>query len=63
MPVDQANMAYASTFELFLEYGVDHISEVFNKLMEELNANRAKQDYTILNEINRTTKTTIIQST
>ena len=26
LPVDQANRAYATAFELFLEYGIDHIS-------------------------------------
>eukprot|EP00972_Heterocapsa_arctica_P031036 4566349-Heterocapsa_arctica.AAC.1 len=61
MPVDQANRAYASAFELVLEYGIDHISEVFNKMLEKLNANRAKQDYTILDEINHITKANIIQ--
>eukprot|EP00972_Heterocapsa_arctica_P059646 8795921-Heterocapsa_arctica.AAC.1 len=61
MPVDQANLGYASAFELFLEYGIEHLSEVFNKMMVKLNANRVKQDYTILNEINRITKANIIQ--
>eukprot|EP00972_Heterocapsa_arctica_P112536 16432360-Heterocapsa_arctica.AAC.1 len=30
--------------------------------MEELNANQTKRDYTILNEIDRTTKANIVQS-
>eukprot|EP00972_Heterocapsa_arctica_P045150 6665960-Heterocapsa_arctica.AAC.1 len=30
--------------------------------MEDLNANRTKRDYNILNEINRTTKANIVQS-
>eukprot|EP00972_Heterocapsa_arctica_P087943 12968026-Heterocapsa_arctica.AAC.1 len=61
MPVDQANRGYASVFEFYLEYGIDHSSKVFNKLMERLNTKRSQQDYTILNEINRITKTNIIQ--
>eukprot|EP00972_Heterocapsa_arctica_P094605 13950654-Heterocapsa_arctica.AAC.1 len=27
MPVDQANRAYASTFEFYLEYGTEHIAK------------------------------------
>eukprot|EP00972_Heterocapsa_arctica_P013698 2021493-Heterocapsa_arctica.AAC.1 len=34
IPVDQDNMAYASTFELFLEFGNDHCSKVFDKLTD-----------------------------
>eukprot|EP00972_Heterocapsa_arctica_P082424 12146615-Heterocapsa_arctica.AAC.1 len=62
MPLDEANRGYASAFEFFLEYGIDHISKVFNRLMEKLNASRVKQDYTILNGNNRITKANIIQS-
>eukprot|EP00972_Heterocapsa_arctica_P094300 13905171-Heterocapsa_arctica.AAC.1 len=62
MPMYQANRAYASAFEFYLEYGTDHISTYFNKLMERPNTNRVKQYYTILNEINRITKTNIFQS-
>eukprot|EP00972_Heterocapsa_arctica_P114628 16443403-Heterocapsa_arctica.AAC.1 len=61
MPLDEANRAYAIAFEFFLEYGIEHISNVFNRLTETLNASRIKQDYTILNEINRVTKANIIQ--
>eukprot|EP00972_Heterocapsa_arctica_P046562 6871441-Heterocapsa_arctica.AAC.1 len=62
MPLDEANRGFASAFELVLEYGIDHISKVFNILMEKLNASRVKKDYTILNEINQITKANIIQS-
>eukprot|EP00972_Heterocapsa_arctica_P037882 5575820-Heterocapsa_arctica.AAC.1 len=34
IPVDRDNMEYASAFELFLEFGNDHCSKVFDKLME-----------------------------
>eukprot|EP00972_Heterocapsa_arctica_P104689 15429362-Heterocapsa_arctica.AAC.1 len=57
MPIDQANRGYASAFEFYLEYGIDHTSKVFNKLMERLNTRRIEQDHTILNEINNITKT------
>eukprot|EP00972_Heterocapsa_arctica_P017179 2539506-Heterocapsa_arctica.AAC.1 len=62
IPVDRENMAYASAFELFLGYGNDHYSKVFDKLTERLNTNRTVQDYTMLGEINCTTKANIIQS-
>eukprot|EP00972_Heterocapsa_arctica_P078525 11580327-Heterocapsa_arctica.AAC.1 len=55
-------MAYASTFELFLEFGNDHCSEVFDKMMDMLNADRHFPDYNIRREINSTTKANIIQS-
>eukprot|EP00972_Heterocapsa_arctica_P018649 2757342-Heterocapsa_arctica.AAC.1 len=62
MRIDQANRAYASAFEFFLEYGIYHISKVFNKLIERLNTRRIEQYHTILNEINNITKTNLIQS-
>eukprot|EP00972_Heterocapsa_arctica_P021615 3179076-Heterocapsa_arctica.AAC.1 len=62
IPMDRENMAYASTFELFLEYGNDHLSKIFDKHMERLNTDRTVQYYTILNEINCKTKANIIQS-
>eukprot|EP00972_Heterocapsa_arctica_P021150 3113513-Heterocapsa_arctica.AAC.1 len=55
-------MAYASAFELFLECGNDRYSKIFDKQMERLNADRTVKGYTILCEINRTTKANIIQS-
>eukprot|EP00972_Heterocapsa_arctica_P000369 53532-Heterocapsa_arctica.AAC.1 len=55
-------MAYASAFELYLEYGNDHYTKIFDKRMERLNTNRAVQYYTILREINCRTKANIIQS-
>eukprot|EP00972_Heterocapsa_arctica_P032236 4750812-Heterocapsa_arctica.AAC.1 len=62
MPVDQANRAYASTFEFYLEYVTEHIAKVFDKLMMRLNTSRSDKDYTILHDINRVTKTNLIQS-
>eukprot|EP00972_Heterocapsa_arctica_P066710 9844503-Heterocapsa_arctica.AAC.1 len=55
-------MAYASASELFLDYGNDHYSQVFDKLMQLLNTSRTVQHYYILSEINRTTKANITQS-
>eukprot|EP00972_Heterocapsa_arctica_P006338 930272-Heterocapsa_arctica.AAC.1 len=40
IPVDRENMAYASAFELYLGYGNDHYSKIFDMLMGILNANR-----------------------
>eukprot|EP00972_Heterocapsa_arctica_P064621 9535287-Heterocapsa_arctica.AAC.1 len=55
-------MAYASAFELFLEYGNDHYSNIFDKRMERLNEDRTVKYYTIPSEINCTTKANIIQN-
>eukprot|EP00972_Heterocapsa_arctica_P050175 7378946-Heterocapsa_arctica.AAC.1 len=41
-PVDTEDMAYASTFELFLEYGNDHLAKIFDRLQERLNKRRKK---------------------
>eukprot|EP00972_Heterocapsa_arctica_P109303 16094677-Heterocapsa_arctica.AAC.1 len=35
-PVDSEDMAYASTFELFLEYGNDHYAKTFDRIEEHL---------------------------
>eukprot|EP00972_Heterocapsa_arctica_P054770 8072644-Heterocapsa_arctica.AAC.1 len=61
IPVDRESMAYASAFELYLEYGNDHYSQIFDMLMERLNANGPVQ-YSMLSEINCRTKANIIQS-
>eukprot|EP00972_Heterocapsa_arctica_P059818 8822728-Heterocapsa_arctica.AAC.1 len=54
-------MAYAIAFELFLEYGNDRYSQIFDKQIERLNTDRTVKDYAILSEINCTTKDNIIQ--
>eukprot|EP00972_Heterocapsa_arctica_P027055 3979492-Heterocapsa_arctica.AAC.1 len=61
IPVDRESMAYASAFELYLGYGDDHYSKLFDMLMEILNANRTVQ-HSMLSEINCRTKANIIQS-
>eukprot|EP00972_Heterocapsa_arctica_P114457 16442531-Heterocapsa_arctica.AAC.1 len=61
IPVDLENMAYASAFELYLEYGNDLHSNMFDMLMERLNTNRTVPD-SLLSEINCRTKANIIQS-
>eukprot|EP00972_Heterocapsa_arctica_P065085 9607739-Heterocapsa_arctica.AAC.1 len=61
IPVDRESMAYASAFELYLEYGNNHYSKIFDMMMEILNANRTVK-YSMLNEINCRTKANIIQS-
>eukprot|EP00972_Heterocapsa_arctica_P036357 5350537-Heterocapsa_arctica.AAC.1 len=55
-------MAYATAFELFLDYGNDRYSKIFDKQMERLNTNKTAQYYIMLSEINCTTKANIIQS-
>eukprot|EP00972_Heterocapsa_arctica_P046104 6801660-Heterocapsa_arctica.AAC.1 len=60
-PVDTDNMAYASSFELFLEYGNDHFATIFDRIQERLNKHRARIE-TLLNEINARTKANIILS-
>eukprot|EP00972_Heterocapsa_arctica_P083681 12331555-Heterocapsa_arctica.AAC.1 len=60
-PVDTEDMAYASTFELFLEYGNDHLAKIFDRIQERLNKSRARIE-TFLNEINTRTKANIILS-
>eukprot|EP00972_Heterocapsa_arctica_P048940 7210141-Heterocapsa_arctica.AAC.1 len=60
-PVDSEDMAYASTFELFLEYGNDHLARTFDRIEEHLNKRRASKE-TLLNEINTRTKANIIMS-
>eukprot|EP00972_Heterocapsa_arctica_P025935 3818118-Heterocapsa_arctica.AAC.1 len=54
-------MAYASAFELFLEYGNDHLATIFDSLQERLHNNRTRIE-TLLNDINTRTKANIIQS-
>eukprot|EP00972_Heterocapsa_arctica_P050305 7397695-Heterocapsa_arctica.AAC.1 len=60
-PVDSEDMAYAITFELFMEYGNDHLAKIFDRLQERLNKSRARIE-TLLNESNTRTKANIIQS-
>eukprot|EP00972_Heterocapsa_arctica_P113739 16438819-Heterocapsa_arctica.AAC.1 len=54
-------MAFANTFELFLEYGNNHLANIFDRIEERLNKRGATQ-YTLLNEINTRTKANIILS-
>eukprot|EP00972_Heterocapsa_arctica_P113974 16440041-Heterocapsa_arctica.AAC.1 len=58
-PVDAEDMAFASTFELFLEYGNDHLAKIFDRIEERLNKRRIMK-YTLLNDINTRTKANII---
>eukprot|EP00972_Heterocapsa_arctica_P053462 7874178-Heterocapsa_arctica.AAC.1 len=60
-PVDADNMAYASAFELFLEYGNDHLANIFDRIQERLNKNSVRIE-TLLNNINTRTKANIIHS-
>eukprot|EP00972_Heterocapsa_arctica_P099296 14652414-Heterocapsa_arctica.AAC.1 len=60
-PVDTENMAYASTFELFLEYDNHHLATIFDRIQERLNKSRARIE-TLLNETNTRTKANIILS-
>eukprot|EP00972_Heterocapsa_arctica_P036106 5312918-Heterocapsa_arctica.AAC.1 len=59
-PVDTEDMAFASTFELFLEFGNDHLANMFDRIEERLNKRRTMKE-TLLNEINTRTKANIIQ--
>eukprot|EP00972_Heterocapsa_arctica_P085347 12578428-Heterocapsa_arctica.AAC.1 len=58
-PVESRDMAYASAFESFLEYGNDHLARTFDRIEEHLNKRRASI-YTLLNNINTITKASII---
>eukprot|EP00972_Heterocapsa_arctica_P095935 14155756-Heterocapsa_arctica.AAC.1 len=60
-PVDTEDMTCASTFELFLEFGNDHLAKTFDRIVEQLNKRRASKE-TLLNEINTRTKANIILS-
>eukprot|EP00972_Heterocapsa_arctica_P115508 16448083-Heterocapsa_arctica.AAC.1 len=61
-PVASEDLAYASACELFLEYGNDHLANIFDRLQERLNNNRTIPIYILLNEINTRTKANVIQS-
>eukprot|EP00972_Heterocapsa_arctica_P088784 13091598-Heterocapsa_arctica.AAC.1 len=54
-------MAYASTFELYLEFGNDHFAEIFDRIEEHLDKIRGMKEM-LLNHINTRTKATIVQS-
>eukprot|EP00972_Heterocapsa_arctica_P060795 8968038-Heterocapsa_arctica.AAC.1 len=61
IPVDSEDMAFASTFELLLEYGNDHMANIFDRLQKRLNNNIIVPIDTLMNEINTRTKANIIQ--
>eukprot|EP00972_Heterocapsa_arctica_P014898 2193271-Heterocapsa_arctica.AAC.1 len=61
IPVGSEDMAYASAFELILEYGNDHLANIFDRLQKRLNKNRTVPIDTLLNDINTRTKANIIQ--
>eukprot|EP00972_Heterocapsa_arctica_P039497 5816581-Heterocapsa_arctica.AAC.1 len=60
-PADSEDMAYASAFELFLEYGNNHLANIFDRLQERLNKHRTRIE-ALPNEINTRTKANIIYS-
>eukprot|EP00972_Heterocapsa_arctica_P054693 8059816-Heterocapsa_arctica.AAC.1 len=55
-------LGQANTFEFFIECSTTHYAMVFDRIMERLNGSRGRQDYTIIDEINQTTKANIMQS-
>eukprot|EP00972_Heterocapsa_arctica_P104724 15433551-Heterocapsa_arctica.AAC.1 len=61
-PVDSEGMAYASAFELFLEYGNEYLAKIFDRLQKRLNNNKIVSIGTLLNDINTRTKANIILS-
>eukprot|EP00972_Heterocapsa_arctica_P023734 3497840-Heterocapsa_arctica.AAC.1 len=61
IPVDRESRAYASAFELLLEYGNDRYSKIFDMMLDILNENRTVQ-YSLLREINCRTMANIIQN-
>ena len=60
--MNESGGAEPSTFEFFIEFGTEHTAMGFDKLMVKLNEIRAREDYTIINEINMRTKASIVQS-
>eukprot|EP00972_Heterocapsa_arctica_P039650 5843431-Heterocapsa_arctica.AAC.1 len=60
-PLYSEDMAYASTFELSLEFGNDHFAKTFDRIEEHLDKRRGTT-YMLLNGINTRTTATIVQS-
>eukprot|EP00972_Heterocapsa_arctica_P037123 5464729-Heterocapsa_arctica.AAC.1 len=60
-PVDQEDMAYASTFELFLEIGNHHCATISDNIEEYLDDRRGTTEG-LLNQINTRTKAAIVNS-
>eukprot|EP00972_Heterocapsa_arctica_P062981 9291176-Heterocapsa_arctica.AAC.1 len=60
-PVDSEDMAYARTFELFLEYGNNHFAKTFDMIEEHLDKGRGTKEM-LLNKISTRTKAAIVQS-
>eukprot|EP00972_Heterocapsa_arctica_P097495 14384231-Heterocapsa_arctica.AAC.1 len=62
MILDEEGFAEANTFEFYIEYTTTHYAMVFDEIMERLNDVRARQDYSIIADINPYTKANIVQS-
>eukprot|EP00972_Heterocapsa_arctica_P087857 12957256-Heterocapsa_arctica.AAC.1 len=60
-PVDSEDMAYASTFELYLEYGNDNFAKIFDRIEEHLDKRRGTKEM-LLNGTNTRTKANVVLS-